>query len=183
MKRYLIPIPATIGFTGLALSFAYAIFYDSISDIKAPGGCLLMLVFAGAVMAIVIYSLTIDDKKSTEDVEAIYYEEEVELPHADRYYPMARNSIIRINNEMGVVAAFASVCNGMGYIIEEIQVKFPDAVVREIATGRLLSVEFEYMSSNFKKHGHDENECDLIVCWKHDYQNCPLPVLEMSEKW
>jgi hypothetical protein len=36
---------------------------------------------------------------------------------------------------------------------------------------------------NFKRHGHDPRQCDLIVCWRHNWKNCPpnLQVLELSK--
>jgi hypothetical protein len=27
-----------------------------------------------------------------------------------------------------------------------------------------IAIEFEYRSSNFERHGHDPERCDLIVC-------------------
>ncbi|MBD3351570.1 MAG: hypothetical protein GF364_08790 [Candidatus Lokiarchaeota archaeon] len=42
-----------------------------------------------------------------------------------------------------------------------------------------VRIEFEYVSSNFQQHGHDPHQCDLIVCWEHDWKDCPLEVLEL----
>ncbi|MEM2988122.1 MAG: hypothetical protein QXK26_03675, partial [Candidatus Bathyarchaeia archaeon] len=44
-----------------------------------------------------------------------------------------------------------------------------------------VRIEFEYLSSDFKRHGHPVEGCDLIVCWKHDWPECPLEVIELSE--
>ena len=49
--------------------------------------------------------------------------------------------------------------------------------------GRLqkIRIEFEYESRNFLRHLHNANGCDLIVCWKHNWPECPLEVLELRE--
>jgi hypothetical protein len=41
-------------------------------------------------------------------------------------------------------------------------------------------IEFEYRSSNFQRHGHDPAGVDLVVCWDHDWPECPVDVLELS---
>ncbi|MGH9565382.1 MAG: hypothetical protein ACRD4I_05330 [Candidatus Angelobacter sp.] len=43
-----------------------------------------------------------------------------------------------------------------------------------------MAIEFEFESRNFLTHGHDERQCDLIVCWKHNWEDCPINVLELS---
>jgi len=62
--------------------------------------------------------------------------------------------------------------------------KYPDAILVKMTGEKLeaLNIEFEERSSDFKRHGHDPEKCDLIVCayddWKEKYPNdrCPLPV-------
>jgi hypothetical protein len=85
-------------------------------------------------------------------------------------------------NEMGVVALFAKMCEEMGYIIEEIRADYPDCVARQrVKRGwQRVAIEFEYRSSNFERHGHDPALCDLIVCWEHDWELAPVPVLELK---
>jgi hypothetical protein len=29
---------------------------------------------------------------------------------------------------------------------------------------------------------HEASKCDLIVCWKHNWPECPLEVIELREK-
>ncbi|HET6935499.1 MAG TPA: hypothetical protein VFI72_11725 [Candidatus Angelobacter sp.] len=41
-----------------------------------------------------------------------------------------------------------------------------------------LRIEFE--SSNFFKQGHNAKGCDLIVCWEHNWRECPIAVLELK---
>jgi hypothetical protein len=42
-----------------------------------------------------------------------------------------------------------------------------------------VKIEFEQESRNFLKHMHLASECDLIVCWKHNWPECPLEVIEL----
>ena len=28
---------------------------------------------------------------------------------------------------------------------------------------------------------HDAEQCDMIVCWKHNWPECPVKVLELSK--
>lgn len=88
-------------------------------------------------------------------------------------------------NEQGVVFLFGMVCRELGYLVEAVQTGFPDCEgKRQVDTRRWerVRVEFEFKSSNFLKHGHDPNLCDLIVCWEHDWLNCPLEVLELRKE-
>lgn len=89
-------------------------------------------------------------------------------------------------NEMGVLVLFAMLSRQLGFIIDAVQAGFPDLLVRmEVQPGRWqpARVEVEYESRNFKRHGHDARQCDLIVCWRHNWKNCPpnLQVLELSK--
>lgn len=89
-------------------------------------------------------------------------------------------------NEMGVMMLFAMLSRQLGFVIESVQAGFPDCHVKiEVEPGRWqdLRIEFEYESRNFQEHGHDPQKCDLIVCWRHNWKNCPpnLQVLELSK--
>jgi len=35
-------------------------------------------------------------------------------------------------------------------------------------------------SRTFRDHGHPEDGCDIIVCWRHNWPGCP-PYLEVGE--
>lgn len=86
-------------------------------------------------------------------------------------------------NEAGVVVLFASLARELGFTITHVQMEFPDCeVMREVERGRWqrLRVEFEFESRNFAAHGHDPEGCDLIVCWRHNWEDCPLEVLELK---
>jgi hypothetical protein len=56
--------------------------------------------------------------------------------------------------------------------------------MRLIAPGRWqrASIEFEFESRNFRDHGHPASGSDVIVCWRHNWEDCPahLEFLELS---
>jgi hypothetical protein len=65
-----------------------------------------------------------------------------------------------------------------------VQAEFPDCeALRMVAPNRQqrVRIEFEFESRNFERHGHDPKGCDLIVCWEHNWQECPLQVLELKK--
>ncbi len=87
-------------------------------------------------------------------------------------------------NEKGVILLFGYYLQDLGIShVEEIKAGFPDAIaMRLIGKGKYqrVRIEFEFKSSSFIKHGHDIEECDLIVCWIHDWHVCPIEVIELS---
>jgi DNA-directed RNA polymerase delta subunit len=87
-------------------------------------------------------------------------------------------------NENGVIFLFSKIHDKLGINIEAIQPSFPDAKGRRKARKGWedIWIEFELKSSHFKIHGHDLNQCDVIVCWEHDWQNCPIEVIELKTK-
>lgn len=87
-------------------------------------------------------------------------------------------------NENGVIFLFGKVTEDLNMYIEEIKPGFPDCVGRRF-TGRgweKVYIEFEYKSSHFRDHGHDSKGCDLIVCWEHDWPECPIEVIELRDR-
>lgn len=88
-------------------------------------------------------------------------------------------------NEQGVVFLFGMVCRELGYLVEAVQTGFPDCEGKrqvDTHTWERVRIEFEFKSSNFLKHSHDANLCDLIVCWEHDLLDSPLEVLELRKE-
>jgi hypothetical protein len=88
-------------------------------------------------------------------------------------------------NEQGVVLLFGLVAKELGYIVEAVQSGFPDCEAkRQIAPERWqrVHIEFEFESRNFRDHGHPTAGCDVIVCWRHNWPQCPaqIEVLELS---
>ena len=91
-------------------------------------------------------------------------------------------------NEQGVIYLFALVSRDLGFTVEAIGTRFPDCeAMRRISSKKgdrwqRIHIEFEYYSSDFKMHGHKIEGCDVIVCWKHDWIECPIEVIELSEE-
>jgi hypothetical protein len=89
-------------------------------------------------------------------------------------------------NEMGVMVLFSMMAQQLGFVIESVQAGFPDCEAKiEVEPGRWqhFRIEFEYESRGFRVHGHDPLQCDLIVCWRHNWKKCPphIQVLELSQ--
>jgi hypothetical protein len=87
-------------------------------------------------------------------------------------------------NEMGVVFLFGTVAEKLGFMVTLVQVEFPDCeALREVGPRRWqrVRIEFEFESRNFLRHAHCAAECDLIVCWVHNWPECPLEVVELRE--
>jgi hypothetical protein len=88
-------------------------------------------------------------------------------------------------NEAGVVFLFGIIGRQLGFHVERLQIDFPDCeAMREIQPGKWqrVRIEFEFESRNFRNHGHPAAQCDLIVCWRHNWEECPdsLEVIELS---
>jgi hypothetical protein len=89
-------------------------------------------------------------------------------------------------NELGVVFVFGMLVRRLGFVVHRIQPGFPDCeAMREVARGvwQRVRIEFEFESRNFLKHRHRKDQCDLIICWRHNWPECPkgLEVLELSK--
>lgn len=104
-------------------------------------------------------------------------------------------------NEMGVVLVFGMIAADIGYAVEAIGTAFPDCAAKRLVAGsgagqgsgkagasgvadarwEPVRVEFEYRSRNFFYHGHDEDGADVIICWQHDWPDCPLEVLALED--
>jgi len=88
-------------------------------------------------------------------------------------------------NEQGVVLLFGMLAKELGYVIEAVQTGFPDCEAkRQIAPERWqrVDIEFEFESRNFRDHGHPASGCDVIICWRHNWDECPenIEVVELS---
>ena len=72
-------------------------------------------------------------------------------------------------DELGVVLLFGILHRELGfpYIIKVSASEYPDAIIVN-KRGEVKRIEFEYIASNFRQHGHDPNKCDYIVCWIDD---------------
>ena len=93
-----------------------------------------------------------------------------------RYAPM---------NENGLILLFGSMAERLGFLVETVHKSFPDCkAVRRAGpeTWESVRIEFEYQSRNFRQHGHDPKGCDLIVCWEHNWPECPVEVLALKDE-
>lgn len=84
-----------------------------------------------------------------------------------------------------VIFLFGALARKLGFLVHRIQPGYPDCqAAREMAKGQWqdVDIEFEVESRNFLKHRHNKNGCDMIVCWKHNWPECPknIEVLELS---
>jgi hypothetical protein len=87
-------------------------------------------------------------------------------------------------NEQGVVFLFGMVSYELGFIVEAVHAAYPDCEAKRCVDAKTqrwqrVSIEFEFYSSNFREHGHDPTLCDVVVCWEHDWSDCPLEVVEL----
>lgn len=90
-------------------------------------------------------------------------------------------------NETGVMFLFGIVGHRLGFQVEHLSAAFPDCeAVRELQPGKWqrVRIEVEYESRNFLRHGHPAKGCDVIVCWRHNWPECPgnLEVVELSKE-
>lgn len=87
-------------------------------------------------------------------------------------------------NEMGVIVLFGYYLKDLGFShLEEIRSGFPDAIGMQRIDNwryRRVRIEFEFQSRNFVTHKHNVDECDVIVCWENNWQDCPLEVIELK---
>jgi hypothetical protein len=87
-------------------------------------------------------------------------------------------------NEQGVFFLFACMAYDMGFLVLRLQAGFPDCeAFRKVGQDRLqrVKVELEYESRNFLRHGHNVNDADIIVCWEHNWPECPVEVIELKK--
>jgi hypothetical protein len=87
-------------------------------------------------------------------------------------------------NEQGVIFLFGAIAWQLGYVVQRWQTEFPDCeAIRRVSADRcqLVRAELEYESRNFLKHMHDASKCDLIICWRHNWPECPLEVVELRK--
>jgi hypothetical protein len=88
-------------------------------------------------------------------------------------------------NELGVVYLFGVLHDTFDLKIESIQSGFPDCIARRrIGSDRWeeVRIEFEYNSRSFVNHKHDPDRVNTIVCWNHNWNDCPahIEVIELS---
>jgi hypothetical protein len=88
-------------------------------------------------------------------------------------------------SEGGVISLFGAMAVSLGFLILKVQTEFPDCEALRVAgkdRNRPVKIEFEYESRNFLRHMHDPAKCDIIVCWEHNWPECPLEVIELKKE-
>ena len=97
------------------------------------------------------------------------------------------NLVCEPSCEQEVVVLFAMICKYLQYYILGVwQDSFPDCEAMRVESGgslRRVRIEFEYKSKEFVPHVHNPSGCDVIVCWKDNWKDCPqnIEVLELSK--
>lgn len=74
------------------------------------------------------------------------------------------------------------IAHDLGFVVERVQTGYPDCEAKRRVSGRRggferVRIEFEFRSRNFN---HQPDGCDLVVCWEHDWPECPVEVLELE---
>jgi hypothetical protein len=99
--------------------------------------------------------------------------------------PMAQSGMLcGPENENGVLVLFGMWAWRLGFAIKKVQQAFPDIIaLRKIdeQTWQEVRIEAEQESRNFLRHGHSLSGADLIVCWIHNWPECPIEVVELSK--
>ncbi|HET9280691.1 MAG TPA: hypothetical protein VFR24_01900 [Candidatus Angelobacter sp.] len=88
-------------------------------------------------------------------------------------------------NEQGVLFLFGARAEELGFAVLRIRAEYPDCLAfRQVGEDcmELVRIEFEFESKNFLKHMHEPNKCDLIVCWRHNWKECPMEVIELGNR-
>ena len=88
-------------------------------------------------------------------------------------------------NEQGVLFLFGARAESLGFAVLKIGTAYPDCeAFRVVEGGRLerVKIEFELDSRNFLKHMHEASKADMIVCWRHNWPECPLEVIALSDQ-
>jgi hypothetical protein len=83
-------------------------------------------------------------------------------------------------NEAGVILLFSRMMEDLGIIYESSPAEYPDMIgrIRTVRGYERVRIEFEFVSNNFFRHGHDPSGCDMIVCWENDLKSDKADELE-----
>lgn len=87
-------------------------------------------------------------------------------------------------NTKGVAYLFGMIGTELGFVLEAFRTMPPDVEAKRcIDTAndlwKKVKIDFVYKSSDFNSPGHNETETDIIICWIHDWEDCPVEVLEL----
>jgi len=90
-------------------------------------------------------------------------------------------------NEDGVVMLFGKFHQKLGFLkIVLVQQPFPDCMAIKVKDKKpaLVYIEFEYKSSQFRKHDIKENKSYYVVCWINDWSSPPknVEIIELRKE-
>jgi hypothetical protein len=108
--------------------------------------------------------------------------------HNDTYGPPIdfRGMRYAPTNRDGVLFLFSKVHETLGILVEHLRTgRYPDCEAKRRAPKtkgyKRCNIEFEVNSSRFRTHVSKGEFCDLIVCWEHDWEDCPIEVLSLKD--
>lgn len=90
-------------------------------------------------------------------------------------------------NRLGVAYLFGMICHELGYILETPRNGAPDFEARRSldTDGRQwghLTLSFDFRSSDLRQRLlSNDDPCDLLICWIHDWPECPREVMELRK--
>lgn len=84
-----------------------------------------------------------------------------------------------VRNPTNVRELFIRIYNKLGFEVLKSQDEFPHYVLS--SEDRLVRAHTLVRSSDFQKQGLDDLGCDSLICWIHDWEKAPIPVLELSK--
>lgn len=98
-----------------------------------------------------------------------------------------RGLVYAPTNEQGVVFLFGKVAHEFGMYVELIRTGYPDCIAKRFIgkdKWEDVKIEFEFKSYDFFIHKHNPEDADMIVCWEHDWEECPksIEVLELKNE-
>ena len=88
-------------------------------------------------------------------------------------------------NELGTMVLFGMLAGLLGFEINAVWGKYPDCnVTQQVEPGKRQAqrVEVEFESRNFARHKHPARMCDVLICWIHNWKDCPkhIQVIELK---
>ncbi len=86
-----------------------------------------------------------------------------------------------IRNPTNVRELFIRIYDQLGFEVLKSQDEFPHYVLS--SEDRLVRAHTLVRSSDFQEEGLDDLGCDSIICWVHDWEKAPMPVLELSKHY
>ncbi len=87
-------------------------------------------------------------------------------------------------NAKGAAYLFGMISTELGFVLEAFRTVPPDVegkrcIDKANDLWKKVKIDFVYKSSDFNSPGHNEMETDIIICWIHDWEDCPVEVLEL----